>query len=151
MHITVCHFTSGWVHPALVSVGKLCLCSRHISILFWVMLCFYRKLETHYWPSPTSYPPPVMASLLCRFCTTGTTPQNARRKKRRESRQRTVTKLQSKLKSNTFLSMTNFRTSQRGVFKTWKNKLKMHGQSYWEVWDIESAGLTLDSEVGMWT
>lgn len=50
-----------------------------------------RKLEILLWPSPMSYLPPVMASLLCSCCTTGTPLQNSRRRKRRESRVETLT------------------------------------------------------------
>lgn len=55
-----------------------------------------RKLEILLWPSPTSYPPPVTASSLCRCCTTGTPLQNSRRRrKNRESRFEILTYLLS--------------------------------------------------------
>lgn len=43
--------------------------SRHLTALF---VCRCRKLETRWWPSPTSYPPPATGLLLYRFFTTGT-------------------------------------------------------------------------------
>lgn len=57
------------------------------NILLNATLSSYRKLETLWWLSPTSYPPPAMALLPCRFFTTGTAPQKARGKK---NKQRTV-------------------------------------------------------------
>lgn len=83
--------SDGYYFHVLFSYQFVFTCQT--GILFWAIFSFYRKLETHWWPSPMSYPPPVTAPSLCRSSTTGTAPQNTRRRrKRRGSRQRTFAK-----------------------------------------------------------